>query len=151
MIWFLKPGCAHTGTVVYFALFILLCPYEHTLVLISKQIYFLYTLWNRVSSFFNASLIGNTLKLPFNTGIDVIHCDYWLKYLKLSYATIYSETDCCIIRSYEGVAAPSYSRRLYLNDGMIPKYTGYLPRKYWIEFIQYLYYLLNTRHNIYSI
>ena len=36
-----------------------------------------------------------------------------------------------ICSNYEGTAGPSYSRRLYLNDGMIPKYTGYLPRKYY--------------------
>ena len=38
-------------------------------------------------------------------------------------------TMCVIYRNNEGVKAPTYSRRVYLNDGMIPKYTGYLPRK----------------------
>ncbi|KAF6024114.1 C10orf82 [Bugula neritina] len=34
-----------------------------------------------------------------------------------------------LTRNYDGVKAPSYSRRVYLNDGMIPKYTGYLPQR----------------------
>lgn len=35
-------------------------------------------------------------------------------------------------RSTGGGLGPSYSRRLYPNDGMIPKYTGYVPRRRYV-------------------
>ena len=31
--------------------------------------------------------------------------------------------------SYDMISGQNYSRRIYPNGGMIPKYTGYVPRK----------------------
>ena len=37
---------------------------------------------------------------------------------------------CRIPREHLQSAPAAYNRRLYQQDGMIPKYTGYIPRKY---------------------
>ena len=40
----------------------------------------------------------------------------------------------CRMGRRDDIDADKFSRRLYVSDGMIPRYTGYIPRKYQFMF-----------------
>ena len=54
----------------------------------------------------------------------------------------------CPYRSGVGSLGPSYSRRLYVHDGMVPKYTGYVPSESSSMFISIHAYALMFINNI---